>query len=694
MATYYVLPGGAGTQDGLSWANAMALPSTALTAGGLIVGPHTLYIAPGDYADRITENVRWTNGFIIGTNAIGTIENAAKDQVVIHTLAATVVEAIWPGITISNISAYGGVVYVVRINDINATFNNCHFYNPVQTGVRLTTYTGLVMNNCLIEGAIFYSYHQDGAATAILNNCIIQNDPLSAAGGHVAYATGTGSLTLNGCLITGGSTNTIHWDSTGTLTIRNSIIGTPYLVDASYYCLERTAGTVDLLNNMLVSHWSKAVATTGVINTDTNNLRLMTPRWTRHTASGYILFEFDNADRLFGGAGYAYMIALTNIFKKYGVRGVLGIEAMYADTYLAVIKEMIASGVWDVCTQGYHHCAMGLTGAVFTITRAASTVDVNRAADTITVSGGGVVNGFKAKTLDAIRIELNAMAGTTAGAITANISQYTFGEILADSAGAQASPYTTQLLIDVTCATGYFLEEIAKAKTKMQANFGGTQLMYSLPYGSTSANLMTALANAGFQTVNAVISTTNLLISSIDLFNIPYREAILATNYFIEVLDVDTQWNIRSMCEWMAQHGGIMIMVADNYTDATLVQWDYIINIITTEYPELTPITQLELNAYVRGTPAVWTPTGANTFTTTQVRKSNYHLLSTSPCIDAGMVAGLTTDYEGTSRPQGVAYDIGPYEFSLGGMARRMLEMFTAGRRYFQAGFRSRQRRR
>lgn len=43
---------------------------------------------------------------------------------------------------------------------------------------------------------------------------------------------------------------------------------------------------------------------------------------------------------------------------------------------------------------------------------------------------------------------------------------------------------------------------------------------------------------------------------------------------------------------------------------------------------------------------------------------NNYHLLSTSPAKDAGTtLADVTDDLEGTSRPQGVAYDVGCYEY-------------------------------
>jgi hypothetical protein len=41
----------------------------------------------------------------------------------------------------------------------------------------------------------------------------------------------------------------------------------------------------------------------------------------------------------------------------------------------------------------------------------------------------------------------------------------------------------------------------------------------------------------------------------------------------------------------------------------------------------------------------------------------NFHLQSTSPCINAGADLGLTQDFAGVSIPQGLAPDIGPYEY-------------------------------
>ncbi|HEV8083368.1 MAG TPA: choice-of-anchor Q domain-containing protein, partial [Chitinophagaceae bacterium] len=48
---------------------------------------------------------------------------------------------------------------------------------------------------------------------------------------------------------------------------------------------------------------------------------------------------------------------------------------------------------------------------------------------------------------------------------------------------------------------------------------------------------------------------------------------------------------------------------------------------------------------------------------------NDYHILSTSPAIDKGLNAssyGITTDYDGISRPQGAAFDAGAFEYNKG----------------------------
>ena len=91
----------------------------------------------------------------------------------------------------------------------------------------------------------------------------------------------------------------------------------------------------------------------------------------------------------------------------------------------------------------------------------------------------------------------------------------------------------------------------------------------------------------------------------------------------------------------------------------------------------------LDYNCYYRPTGVMITYDGTNyglaDFATYQAAKSqdadsiateplltsatDFHLLSTSPCINAGVNVGLTTDYAGNRVPQGAGVDIGAYEY-------------------------------
>ncbi|OGF61969.1 MAG: hypothetical protein A2Y62_20835, partial [Candidatus Fischerbacteria bacterium RBG_13_37_8] len=46
------------------------------------------------------------------------------------------------------------------------------------------------------------------------------------------------------------------------------------------------------------------------------------------------------------------------------------------------------------------------------------------------------------------------------------------------------------------------------------------------------------------------------------------------------------------------------------------------------------------------------------------IATGDFHLQALSPAVNAGFTTGITVDYEGISRPQGVAYDIGAHEYS------------------------------
>jgi hypothetical protein len=116
------------------------------------------------------------------------------------------------------------------------------------------------------------------------------------------------------------------------------------------------------------------------------------------------------------------------------------------------------------------------TGNIFSITRAASTINVDRTGDTITLIPGGIVAGFAAKTLGAIRTELEGF-GATLGSYV-NLSDDFLGEVIADSVGAQSSPYT--LIIYNEAGTIIDSEAIASPEVNLVIKAGTEGYEYSI----------------------------------------------------------------------------------------------------------------------------------------------------------------------------------------------------------------------
>ena len=58
----------------------------------------------------------------------------------------------------------------------------------------------------------------------------------------------------------------------------------------------------------------------------------------------------------------------------------------------------------------------------------------------------------------------------------------------------------------------------------------------------------------------------------------------------------------------------------------------------------------------------------------------DFHLQSSSPAKDAGVtIATLTTDFDGITRPQGPAYDLGSYEYYQGSVAANPCDLNQDG---------------
>jgi hypothetical protein len=652
-ATYYVSPTGSNTSPYDTWAKAANLPSTALTAGNSDTGgdgPHIMYVAPGTYSGQmnIADN-DWAAATIIGTAAHGSIAPADKGQVIIsHTAEALIVASAVTGLTVNSLSMTGTTSgRAVEVAGANTTLNGIYIYDVTATGLLINGASGVAVNRSHISGATAYGIQLNGAgANATINYTLIgasANNKAPTAGIYV----GAGTAAINNCDVVGTTINSIY--SAGTTTVRNTRIGSPSKVNV--HAVKKDGGVLNLYNNLISAGWGTSTAgyaISGTPDVSEGNIIGSNTSITSYPRRGYIVPTVDD------WANYAQWQLLQAQLDARGLKGTFAVEGMYFAANSAALNAIISAG-HSIGIHGWTGARVDTTGNVFSITKAGATINVDRAADTITIDPGGTVTGFKAKTIGAIRTELTAL-GCTLGATA--ISVYAHGESMADSGGAQASPYTPQVLIDTTAATGFFKDELADSKAAAEAVLTGYTIKeFHGPGGGWSANAAIAARAAGYLNFRqSIISDTYL--TSIDVYN---KLSYISTTPYLadDASDANTRARTRALCEAICEHGYIYYLVSHNTDEATSEQLGIILDTIA-EYPCVKIANGDTAIAEIRAAP--WATADSITYTRTwSAITEDRRPKSGSPAINAGVDVGLTTDADG--KPIVGLPDIGAYEY-------------------------------
>ena len=657
-ATYFVSPEGSNTSPYDTWEKAANLPETAITAGNTDVGgdgPHIMYIAPGTYSSYMSaSDADWANGTIIGTAAHGSIDPAAKGQVIISATAGQHgFISTQAGISVSNISITGtdathdGIV----ISGSNFTGTNLYLYDSGRSNFQATSATGLSISKSLITGSTSYSININGTnISGTISYSIIRNSVNKLSGSSAILFNDTGTLNIYNCIVMGAGNYGIYNNSTGTINLANSYVTSG--INSATAAVKNASGTVNAINNLFIGNWNGYSIVYGSLTVDTNNIKTLAPLFTAHTMPGMVVLSIDDAPTI------DYVESVEPILAYYGAKGTYYFPtASVSAEVLVRLNSLISRGTFSVGGHSYSHSTLSLTGNIYSITKTGSTINIDRAANTITVAPGGTVTGFKTKTLAAIKTELEAL-GCTIGNYPAGLNYWALGEIMADSGGAQASPYTPQLLIDTSAATGYFKSEIADPKTYLEANLTGyTGKSFATPGGNTSADVETAVKNAGWLSQrNADSTVCEWLLSNIDLYQLMTIDLSVVKG----VDDATTRSNIRSILEAIAQYGGIFVPLSHNTTQFTLHDWDILLTTLRDEYPEIIA-TDMDTAVDIIRNGGLWATADNRTYTRTFTDQSDYRLRYNSPAIDAGANTVLTTDILGN--PIYGTPDIGAYEY-------------------------------
>jgi hypothetical protein len=730
--TYYVSPTGSNTSPYDTWAKAANLPSSAITTGNGAAGPHTVYVAPGTYVDALTlTNANWASGTIIGTAAHGSTTAAIKGQVIVSSNSASfTLDVRRAGITVQNLSltntSTGYVIYIYT-NGNNFTGSNLYVYDSASAILAyLNNGTNFSFTNCLFSGSGGSSGLQflNATGTSSFNYCIFSSSVNNFLGTAIGIRNDSapGTVTFNNCIMLGSKGTILQTSNAQAVTnVYNSVIGASSL--ASQPTITVSSGTANIYDSILIDSWGSAHALiSGTLATDSNNIKHLTPKFITPIRSGYLIPRVDDI------ANLSYAQLVESKLSSYGMKGQYYVGASLIGANQSALQTLINNGTMSVGNHGYTEGSITITGTIFSVTKAGQTINVDRAANIITISSTGTVTGFKAKTLTAIRAELAAL-GCTNGAIQGSLSASSLGEAFADSAGAQASPYNIQVLIDATAATGLLKTETADSLALAQSLLTGYSAHFATPGGNTSNDIEAAIKAGGFSS-NANVGVSAPFLSSYNVYKAQSLQGsamvvsktatamadngsgvirvTTAANTFttgdrvtiegtvgtteangvwtitaIDTTHFDLQgsafvhaWISGGYCSDDTQLAGNAYGLAEAIVQNGLFMQFLVHN--TTEFSAhewdiVLPIWASYPQLYVTNMDTVinalhaspWSTADNITYTRTWTDTSNLHLQPSSPAINAGVDVGLTTDIEG--KPIRGLPDIGAYEFQKSG---------------------------
>jgi len=312
----------------------------------------------------------------------------------------------------------------------------------------------------------------------------------------------------------------------------------------------------------------------------------------------------------------------------------------------------------EVACHTYTHSDMSITTAfAVTGTGTTPTVAVDRTNDRIRChdadSGDQDVAGFRAKTLDAIRGEINAMVGFAAGALTATLQPECLGEALAELAPTPCvAPQMLDLDLTEDGTQGYFKVEVFDPKAWLEAQFPGTTVMtFVCPWNRSCAAVCAAIAAAGYTGAGGNKSAS---LSNLPIFEVP------PINGAELKLGASMAANAASLCINTADRPKLVVILSHSAVEMPLADITIFANIIAVA-PSVDAIhTFAEIIDEITTSGNWATADGGATWTRTYVDASNYRELVNSPCIGTGAGFGVWIDRSG--HPLIYHLDIGAYD--------------------------------
>ncbi len=637
---YYVSPLGSDTAPYDTWAKAAKLPSTAHAHGvAAASSQHIMFCAPGTYVDALLFNsTKWNDSLVFGTAAHGSILPAAKGQVVFSspsTFTTRITAAQRLVLESLSITQSGSSIPLYLSGGLDTIGRNLLVFDPTgDVNLLNVTASGSMWHGCSFRGASAVSAVEIyGTAGAVFNFCDFGNSDTKIFGSSDGIKNGgSGTITLNNCLVGGSGTGAALKNTSTGPTVANNCVLLPKYGPSGYLTSATGAGAITLNNCVSIRGWSVSHALhegNVVVN---NSIEDSSPGLQRHSRSGALVFSIDD---LYVVGRVAYVLEIEQVLADRGLKGTWYIDSKSLPGNEAALREIASRGVIEIAAHSHSHTTLTATGALVTITKSGATINIDRAANTITVNPGGIVSGFKQKTLGAIYTELTAL-GCTQGSLNANVHTDTLGESMTDSSGAQASPYTVQLLLDSTAQTGYYWVEMTNAKALIEAVIQPTVPAYSCrtfatPGGTSNTAVNSAIKNAGFIGNRNGFNGASLYLSSIDAFSRGFMQWDL---YFGNTL-AEMRTNFRSLCEAVAEYGLCVDILSHQTSEATPAEWGTILDLIIDEYPEISIKSHAEFVGMLSSAP--WSTADQQTYTRQWIGNPDYRLRANSPAVNTGI---------------------------------------------------------
>jgi hypothetical protein len=347
---------------------------------------HVLYAISGTYTNtsfKPTSGANWDGGSLIGVKALGDTTPAAKGEVVFSydgdIIDLTVLGAV-NNFTLKNVSGTGietSTKSFMRWTGTGFWADNVAAYDLAGRYFTTTSGTGTISNFLFAGGhgsAAAYDY--DGATLVMHSGLmvpgLIYGNGSPTAGTYVVNNQSDGTLELYNVDIVGCGSYCVANTGTGSTTVINGILSTNGLTSANVP-LFRSTGTLTYQNTLVAPSAITHEVTAGTVTDGGNNITTTIHGFVAYGREAILIPIFDDPGLLDAMSDYKTVFDARGLKGSYFANG----KDILTPAYLAKMVQW--NDTFEIVYCGRSHDDMSKTGNIFSVTKAGSTVEVQRA---------------------------------------------------------------------------------------------------------------------------------------------------------------------------------------------------------------------------------------------------------------------------------------------------------------------------